>query len=109
MKAISSFVILFLSAVTLMSCSQQPSVPGTAEITDLHLKTGNIISCGPPDKEFGKVSFEISCDGKVRDDFNVALALLHSFEYDEAEKMFAKIITEEPGCAIAYWGIAMSS
>ena len=38
-----------------------------------------------------------------------AIALLHSFEYDEAEKIFAKIIDREPACAMAYWGIAMSS
>jgi tetratricopeptide (TPR) repeat protein len=35
------------------------------------------------------------------------VALLHSFEYDEGEKVFAKIIQEEPGCAMAYWGVAM--
>jgi hypothetical protein len=26
----------------------------------------------------------------VKKDFNLAIALLHSFEYDEAEKVFAK-------------------
>jgi len=41
--------------------------------------------------------------------FNQAMALLHSFEYDEAEKLFAGIITREPGCAMAYWGVAMSN
>jgi tetratricopeptide (TPR) repeat protein len=35
------------------------------------------------------------------------VALLHSFEYDEAEKVFAKIIDEDPACAMAYWGVAM--
>jgi hypothetical protein len=33
--------------------------------------------------------------------------LLHSFEYDEAEKAFSKIIDKNPGCAMAYWGVAM--
>jgi hypothetical protein len=35
--------------------------------------------------------------------------LLHSFEYDEAEKVFARIIDANPGCAMAYWGVAMSN
>ncbi len=34
---------------------------------------------------------------------------MHSFEYDEAEKVFAKVIDKEPGCAMAYWGVAMSN
>ncbi len=43
----------------------------------------------------------------MKNTFNLAMALLHSFEYDEAEKVFTKIIDQEPGCAMAYWGVAM--
>ncbi|MCF6404884.1 tetratricopeptide repeat protein [Chitinophaga filiformis] len=75
----------------------------------MNLKQGKTILCGPPEKQLGAVSFETSCSGKVRKAFNLAMALLHSFEYDEAEKVFADIIREEPGCAMAYWGIAMSN
>ncbi|HET9431520.1 MAG TPA: hypothetical protein VFO70_10115, partial [Chitinophagaceae bacterium] len=32
---------------------------------------------------------------------------LHSFEYDESEKIFAKVIDQSPDCAMAYWGVAM--
>ena len=44
---------------------------------------------------------------QVKEEFNLAVELLHSFEYDEAEKVFAKIIDKEPDCAMAYWGVAM--
>lgn len=71
------------------------------------LKRGEIISCGPADKQFGDVQFETSC--KEKELFNLAVKLLHSFEYDEAEKVFAEIIDKEPGAAMAYWGIAMCS
>ncbi|MBO9682268.1 MAG: hypothetical protein J7502_06310 [Flavisolibacter sp.] len=71
------------------------------------LKRGEIISCGPADKQFGEVQFETSC--KEKQLFNLAVKLLHSFEYDEAEKVFAEIIDKEPGAAMAYWGIAMSN
>ncbi len=37
------------------------------------------------------------------------MSLLHSFEYDEAEKVFAKTISQDPACAMAYWGVAMSN
>lgn len=37
----------------------------------------------------------------------MGIALLHSFEYDEAEKLFAKVIDADPACAMGYWGVAM--
>ena len=70
-------------------------------------KRGEIVLCGPPDKQFGSVEFETSCSEKVKTDFNLAISLLHSFEYNQSEKVFAKIIDEEPTCAMAYWGVAM--
>jgi tetratricopeptide (TPR) repeat protein len=75
----------------------------------LQLKKGQIVVCGTPDKEFGVVNFDIGGDEKVRADFNTAVELLHSFEYDESEKVFAKIIDASPGFAMAYWGVAMCS
>ena len=38
----------------------------------------------------------------LRNDFNIAIALLHSFEYDESEKMFAKVIDKAPDRAMAH-------
>jgi len=49
----------------------------------------------------------MSCNEKAKKNFNLAIELLHSFEYDESEKEFAKIIDETPDCAMAYWGVAM--
>ncbi len=53
------------------------------------------------------VNFDIAGSQQVKNDFNTAVELLHSFEYDEAEKAFAKIIDESPECVMAYWGVAM--
>jgi len=99
--------LFILSAAVLVSCGAQSSDPSKEMIKRIDLKRGEIISCGPPEKQFGTVEFDISCDKKVKKDFNLAMALLHSFEYDEAEKVFARIIDEAPGCAMAYWGVAM--
>jgi len=95
-------LLLFLS----LSCREK--VPTKQAIGDLHLKRGELITCGPPEKEFGSVAFDISCPD-VEGDFNLGMALLHSFEYDEAEKVFARVVDKKPGCAMAYWGIAMSN
>ena len=80
-------------------------------IVDLpDLKRGETVTCGPQDGErFGTVSFSASVPSNLQDDFNVAIALLHSFEYDEAEKKFAMVIDQSPDCAMAYWGVAMSN
>jgi tetratricopeptide (TPR) repeat protein len=100
-------LFLILSAFLLASCHGKDPGPSAELIDELNLKRGEIISCGSPDKEFGSVEFEMSCSAKLKTDFNLAMELLHSFEYDESEKAFAKVIDQEPGCAMAYWGIAM--
>jgi hypothetical protein len=41
-------------------------------------------------------------------DFNHAVALLYSFEYDEARDEFAAISKKDPTCAMAKWGEAMT-
>jgi tetratricopeptide (TPR) repeat protein len=104
----TTFIPCSLLSILFFSCNnykQQSLIP---EWNDL--KRGEIVSCGPQDGElFGTVSFSATVPDDLRTDFNVAIALLHSFEYDEAEKMFAKIIDKAPECAMAYWGIAMAN
>lgn len=100
------FCLVFLFCIT---CKNK----NKSYITDYKLddlKRGEFVSCGPQDGElFGTVSFSASVPEKQRADFNIAIALLHSFEYEEAEKMFAKVIDNAPDCAMAYWGVAMSN
>jgi len=75
------------------------------DLASLELLKGELQLCG---SEFGDVSFSESCSYETRETFNLAIALLHSFEYTEAEKAFAKVIDTDPDCAMAYWGVAMS-
>jgi len=56
----------------------------------------------------GSVHFPVSCAPAIQGDFERAVALLHSFWYEEAVKAFTEITTREPKCAMGYWGIAMS-
>lgn len=99
----------FLLLPILYSCKDNTATR-FAEINSLDLKRGEIVSCGPQEGElFGSVSFTASVPDSLKKDFNIAIALLHSFEYNESEKMFAKIIERSPDCAMAYWGVAMSN
>lgn len=99
--------LLCLTFFISVSCNWKHSLPTKEEVSAIQLKRGDIILCGAQSKQFGKVEFQTNCQGKVKEDFNLAIELLHSFEYDQAERAFAKVIDEEPGCAMAYWGVAM--
>ena len=59
--------------------------------------------------ELGKVNFPISCSATLQERFNHAVAWLHSFEYEEAEKAFTAITAADPNCGMGYWGVAMSN
>jgi len=62
---------------------------------------------GIPEK-LGKVSFPVSCAPAVQDDFNRAVALLHSFSYSAAEHAFQGVAERDPRCAMAHWGVGMT-
>jgi tetratricopeptide (TPR) repeat protein len=101
---------IYLLLPFIFSCQNETGTPRFADIASLDLKRGEVVSCGPQDGEmFGSVSFTASVPDSLKKDFNMAIALLHSFEYNESEKIFAKIIDRSPDCAMAYWGVAMSN
>ncbi len=56
----------------------------------------------------GTVNFETSCNPAVKDDFNLAVAELHSFWFPAARAKFEDVLQKDPNCAIAYWGIALT-
>jgi tetratricopeptide (TPR) repeat protein len=60
------------------------------------------------EEEVGSVHFSTSCRGELAGSFNGAVALLHSFQYEQARQAFAEIATQDQQCAMADWGVAMS-
>jgi hypothetical protein len=60
------------------------------------------------EQEVGSVQLETSCSKGVAASFNRAVALLHSFQYEQSRQTFTQISKEHPECAMAQWGIAMS-
>jgi tetratricopeptide (TPR) repeat protein len=63
----------------------------------------------PGDGKLGTVSFETSCQTATQPEFNRGMALMHSFEFGPAIDSFNKVLAADPNCAIAYWGIALST
>jgi tetratricopeptide (TPR) repeat protein len=58
--------------------------------------------------QLGTVHFPVSCSASVQKPFERGVALLHSFWYEEAEKEFLQIAKDDPECAMAHWGVALS-
>ncbi len=59
-------------------------------------------------EKLGKVAFPTSCDSKVQGQFERGVAMLHSYWFTEARKVFDTVIQQDPSCAIAYWGLAVN-
>ena len=60
------------------------------------------------EKEVGAVHFANSCSSAVQPGFQRAVALLHSFQYEQARAEFSTIGRQDPQCAMAQWGVAMT-
>ena len=60
------------------------------------------------EEEVGSVHFSTSCKPDLADSLSRAVALLHSFQYEQARQAFTEIAGREPQRAMAQWGIAMS-
>lgn len=58
--------------------------------------------------QLGHVHFQTSCAPDTQPRFDNAVALLHSFEFKQAEDIFANIERSDPSCSIAAWGIALA-
>jgi tetratricopeptide (TPR) repeat protein len=63
---------------------------------------------GRPSEQLGQVHFPISCSAAAQQQFDRAVALLHSFWYEEAVKAFTEVTQTDTHCAMGYWGVAMS-
>jgi tetratricopeptide (TPR) repeat protein len=76
-------------------------IPGAASETPSPRIVGDL-------GQVGDVDFQVSCDPTLQGEFDRGLALLHSFFYPEARRVFEEIARKDPDCAMAHWGVAMT-
>src|SRR5438270_6241742 len=86
------FLLAFLSCVSISAAADE-EVHHHEELTEAQV---------------GIVHFPSSCLAAEQKPVERGVAMLHSFWYEEAEKQFQKIEKDDPKCAIAHWGVAMS-
>ncbi len=87
----TSFITMLVTTILLLAPN-----PGYAQADHHHAET------------LGTVTFATSCNPKVQPQFNRAVALMHSFQFQNAIEAFDAILVTDPSCSIAYWGIALS-
>jgi predicted Zn-dependent protease len=61
------------------------------------------------EEHYGKVHFPLACQSVVQKDFDLGLAMLHTFSFPAAAKTFMAVAQKDPDCAMAYWGIAATA
>src|SRR6266550_6170701 len=57
----------------------------------------------------GRVVFPVSCTAEAQTRFERAMALLHSFWWEEGGRAFRDVAAADSTCALAYWGLALNS
>ena len=60
------------------------------------------------EKALGTVEFSTSCSPHAQEEMRHGVALLHSFGYASAQMQFDHIAKDDPSCAMAHWGVAMT-
>lgn len=77
------------------------AAPGVAQEAGEHAHSGS-------EEGLGRAHMDISCNPAVGAKFDRALALLHNFWYARALEGFLQVAHDDPECAMAYWGAAVT-
>src|SRR5260370_42582611 len=59
-------------------------------------------------EKLGAVHFATSCNAEAQKEFDRAVALLHSVQFNHAIQGFNAALKSDPTCGIAHWGITLS-
>jgi len=105
-------IVLALSILS--ACGGEPpegNVNGSDARDDARQADGQPAAHGATAEDgskIGTVVLATTCSEKVEDDLERGLALLHSMTYEESGTAFRAATETDPGCAMGYWGEAMT-
>ena len=110
MGSMRSFMRL-AALVTVAGCASAPPPAARSDTMAVRAPRDKAASGSPAVGDLSKVGhieLPISCAAEVAPEFQRGVALLHSFFYEEARRVFSTVATIDPSCAMAQWGIAMT-
>jgi hypothetical protein len=90
------------TAMLIVACLAALGLPGPLSAQDEHSHEAGDLG------RVGRVHFPVTCAQGLQPEFDGAVAILHSFFYEESERRFRSIAERDPRCAMAWWGVAMS-
>ena len=79
-----------------------------AALSQIPATAAETVASAAAQDHLGTVSFPTSCSSEAQPGIEKGVALLHSFQYEEARQTFADVETRDAKCAIAHWGQAMA-
>ncbi len=59
-------------------------------------------------EQLGRVVFPVSCNAEAQKRVERAMAVLHSFWWEEGDRAFRDVIAADSTCAMGYWGLAVN-
>jgi hypothetical protein len=60
-------------------------------------------------EQLGRVTFPVSCAPEAGARFERAMAVLHSFWWEEGPRAFGAVLAADSSCAMAHWGLALNA
>lgn len=60
-------------------------------------------------ERLGRVEFPVSCAPEAQRRFERAMAVLHSFWWEEGPRAFGAVLEADSTCAMAHWGLALNA
>src|SRR6185295_7148429 len=94
-----------------------PATPAAAPaaVQPGHSSHGESFNEGPRQKAYlmagmGRIDFPVTTKSpEAQAFFNQGVAQLHGFWYFESERSFRQVLSLDPDCAMAYWGMSMAN
>jgi hypothetical protein len=59
--------------------------------------------------QLGRVVFPVTCNAEAQRRFEAAMAVLHSFWWEQGDRAFGAVLEADSSCAMAWWGLAMNA
>ncbi len=106
LRALRATPFVLFTLILLWGCGGEDAQLGSGNDDAAHSAHGD--HGDPGGRELGEVTFPTSCAEEVQPRFEEGIALLHSFYFTESRNAFEQVAEDDPSCAMAHWGIAMS-
>jgi hypothetical protein len=98
-----------LGAILLLpGCMAHEAASATASPQKVSVGTAAAPARSGVQAEYGVVHFPVSCSPAAQAQFDLGVSQQHSFFYPETLKTFTRVTEIDPGCAMAYWGLAFA-